>query len=74
MLAIYSLLLFWRAFARELEPFAAGLKLFCVKGVVFFAWWQSLGVAIAVNAGWVQVPWCKRHTLTQSSCFDVFTF
>jgi hypothetical protein len=76
MLAIYALLMFWRAFMVELEPYRffiqylfcsfdsvlaqsmisfrvllhrTGLKLICVKGVVFFSWWQSLGVAFAVN-------------------------
>ena len=54
ILAIYSLLFFWKGFNNELVNFRPALKLFCIKGVVFFSWWQSIILSILVYYGIIQ--------------------
>lgn len=38
--ALYSLVLFYHVFAKELEPHKPLAKFLCVKGIVFFCFWQ----------------------------------
>lgn len=39
-LALYSLVKFYHVFAKELEPHKPLTKFMCVKGIVFFCFWQ----------------------------------
>ena len=39
-LALYSLLVFYHVFAKELAPHKPLAKFLCIKGVVFFCFWQ----------------------------------
>lgn len=53
MLAMYSLLMFYRAMHRELRGTVARpwLKLACIKLIVFFTFWQSLLLAWLEHCG-----------------------
>lgn len=39
-LALYSLVVFYHVFAKELGPHKPLAKFLCVKGIVFFCFWQ----------------------------------
>lgn len=39
-LAMYSLVIFYHVFAKELEPHKPLSKFICIKGIVFFCFWQ----------------------------------
>lgn len=39
-LALYSLVLFYHVFAKELAPHKPLAKFMCIKGIVFFCFWQ----------------------------------
>ena len=39
-LALYSLVLFYHVFAKELQPHKPLAKFMCIKGIVFFCFWQ----------------------------------
>lgn len=41
-LALYSLVIFYHVFAKELAPHKPLAKFLCVKGIVFFVFWQVL--------------------------------
>ncbi|GBG79866.1 hypothetical protein CBR_g30131 [Chara braunii] len=50
-LALYVLVLFYHVFVSELEPHKPLPKFLCVKGVVFFAFWQGVVLEGLVWAG-----------------------
>ncbi|KAI3625301.1 hypothetical protein CBS9595_000662 [Malassezia furfur] len=50
-IALYSLTLFWMCLRSELKPFHVAGKFMCVKGVIFFSFWQGLTISILVAAG-----------------------
>lgn len=39
-LAMYSLVVFYHVFAKELEPHTPLAKFICIKGIIFFCFWQ----------------------------------
>lgn len=39
-LALYSLVVFYHVFAKELAPHSPLSKFLCIKGIVFFCFWQ----------------------------------
>ena len=39
-LALYSLVIFYHVFAKELAPHKPLAKFMCIKGIVFFCFWQ----------------------------------
>lgn len=39
-LALYSLVVFYHVFAKELAPHKPLAKFLCIKGIVFFCFWQ----------------------------------
>ncbi|KAI8525417.1 hypothetical protein RHMOL_Rhmol13G0229100 [Rhododendron molle] len=41
-LALYSLVIFYHVFAKELEPHKPLAKFLCIKGIVFFCFWQEV--------------------------------
>lgn len=49
--AIYSLLMFYHSFEAELAPHKPLAKFLCIKGVVFFAFWQGLVVKLLTMYG-----------------------
>jgi len=50
-LAVYALMLFYHAFAEELSEHRPLAKFLCIKGVVFFAFWQGVVLEILVWMG-----------------------
>ncbi|CAM8994890.1 unnamed protein product [Rhodiola kirilowii] len=53
-LALYSLVIFYHVFAKELEPHKPLSKFLCVKGIVFFCFWQGIVLDILVAAGFIR--------------------
>lgn len=49
--ALYALTIFWVCMKQELAPFHVGAKFVCVKGVIFFSFWQGLTISILVATG-----------------------
>ncbi|KAK0601619.1 hypothetical protein LWI29_025877 [Acer saccharum] len=47
-LALYSLVIFYHVFAKELEPHKPLAKFLCIKGIVFFCFWQGIVLDILV--------------------------
>ncbi|RDX49431.1 DUF300-domain-containing protein [Lentinus brumalis] len=50
-LALYCLAIFWMCVNDDLKPFRPMPKFLCVKGILFFCFWQSLFVSILVAGG-----------------------
>lgn len=41
-LALYSLVIFYHVFEKELKPHSPLAKFLCIKGIVFFCFWQVI--------------------------------
>ncbi|XVF25884.1 hypothetical protein REPUB_Repub13aG0252400 [Reevesia pubescens] len=50
-LALYSLVVFYHVFAKELAPHKPLAKFLCIKGIVFFCFWQGVVLEILVAVG-----------------------
>ncbi|EGN94566.1 hypothetical protein SERLA73DRAFT_114846, partial [Serpula lacrymans var. lacrymans S7.3] len=50
-LSLYSLALFWLCVSQLLTPFRPVPKFLCVKGILFFSFWQSIGISALVAMG-----------------------
>ncbi|KAJ7100887.1 DUF300 domain-containing protein [Mycena belliarum] len=50
-LSLYCLAVFWMCVNDDLKPFRPVPKFLCVKGILFFSFWQALGISILVSAG-----------------------
>ncbi|TDL20506.1 DUF300-domain-containing protein [Rickenella mellea] len=50
-LSLYCLAMFWLCVNEDLQPFRPMPKFLCVKGILFFSFWQSILVSILVAAG-----------------------
>ncbi|KAL8460330.1 hypothetical protein ACS0TY_031250 [Phlomoides rotata] len=53
-LAMYSLVVFYHVFAKELEPHKPLTKFICIKGIVFFCFWQGILLDILVKMGYIR--------------------
>ncbi|CAH9082486.1 unnamed protein product [Cuscuta europaea] len=49
--AMYSLLAFYHLFSKELQPQKPISKFLCIKGIVFFSFWQGILLDILVAMG-----------------------
>ena len=54
LVSLYCLIWFYMVTANELLPFNPVAKFLVVKAVVFFTFWQSVSLALAVQWGWIQ--------------------
>ncbi|XP_057764608.1 uncharacterized protein LOC130985579 [Salvia miltiorrhiza] len=54
LLAVYALLVFYHVFAKELKPHEPLSKFICIKGIVFFSFWQGVLLHILVAMGILQ--------------------
>ncbi|XP_024959690.1 transmembrane protein 184A-like [Cynara cardunculus var. scolymus] len=50
-LALYALMIFYHVFAKELAPHNPLAKFLCVKGIVFFCFWQGVLLSVLVAMG-----------------------
>ncbi|KAJ3480439.1 hypothetical protein NLI96_g8346 [Meripilus lineatus] len=50
-MSLYCLAIFWMCVNDDLKPFRPMPKFLCVKGILFFSFWQSLFISILVAAG-----------------------
>ncbi|KIK63485.1 hypothetical protein GYMLUDRAFT_57673 [Collybiopsis luxurians FD-317 M1] len=53
-LSLYCLAMFWLCVHDDLKPFRPMPKFLCVKGILFFSFWQSIAVSIFVAAGLIK--------------------
>ncbi|KAF9477202.1 DUF300-domain-containing protein [Pholiota conissans] len=49
-LSLYCLAMFWICVNDDLKPFRPVPKFLCVKGILFFSFWQSVGISALVAA------------------------
>merc|ERR1712137_151014 len=47
-IAVYFLVLFFMPISDELAPFKPVSKFFCIKSVIFFSFWQDVGISFLV--------------------------
>ncbi|KAJ7182978.1 DUF300 domain-containing protein [Mycena crocata] len=50
-LSLYCLAVFWMCVNDDLKPFRPVPKFLCVKGILFFSFWQALFISILASAG-----------------------
>ena len=65
--AMYCLVLFYHVFIKELQHIQPLGKLLCVKAVVFFSFYQEVGVTICVALGWITAT---ENPASTNSCFS----
>lgn len=53
-LALYSLVIFYHVFAKELAPHKPLAKFLCIKGIVFFCFWQGMVLSALATFGVIQ--------------------
>ncbi|XP_072951042.1 uncharacterized protein [Typha angustifolia] len=49
--ALYALVIFYHVFAKELAPHNPLAKFLCIKGIVFFCFWQGIALDVLAAAG-----------------------
>ncbi|KAK0521170.1 hypothetical protein OC842_006868 [Tilletia horrida] len=50
-LSLYCLAMFWSCLSPDLASFRVTPKFICIKGIIFFSFWQGLAVSIVVALG-----------------------
>ncbi|KAI0300067.1 organic solute transporter Ostalpha-domain-containing protein [Multifurca ochricompacta] len=50
-LSLYCLAMFWLSISEDLKPFRPMPKFLCVKGILFFSFWQAAGVSLLASIG-----------------------
>ncbi|KAJ6607715.1 organic solute transporter Ostalpha-domain-containing protein [Mycena sp. CBHHK59/15] len=50
-LSLYCLAVFWMCVNDDLKPFRPVPKFLCVKGILFFSFWQAIFISILVSVG-----------------------
>lgn len=80
-LALYALVLFYHAFAKELAPHSPLAKFLCVKGIVFFSFWQGVVLEILVAIGiiqshhiWLEVDQIEEAIQNLLICVEMVVF
>eukprot|EP01113_Clastostelium_recurvatum_P043513 TRINITY_DN7215_c0_g1_i1.p1 TRINITY_DN7215_c0_g1~~TRINITY_DN7215_c0_g1_i1.p1 ORF type:complete len:483 (-),score=95.89 TRINITY_DN7215_c0_g1_i1:44-1492(-) len=52
-IALYVVVIFYQSASDLLAPYQPLLKFTCIKIVVFFCFWQSVAISLAVHFGWI---------------------
>ncbi|KAL2932125.1 hypothetical protein RDABS01_037535 [Bienertia sinuspersici] len=80
-LALYSLVAFYHVFAKELEPHKPLVKFLCVKGIVFFCFWQGIVLEALVAMGvirsrrsWLKVELIEEGIQNVLVCVEMVVF
>jgi hypothetical protein len=80
-LALYSLVLFYHVFAKELEPHKPLAKFLCIKGIVFFCFWQGIVLDILAKLGvikshhfWLEVDQIEEALRNTLVCVEMVFF
>lgn len=80
-LALYSLVVFYHVFAKELEPHKPLAKFLCIKGIVFFCFWQGIILEILVAMGvirsrhsWLKVELIEEGIQNVLVCLEMVVF
>ncbi|KAF6167659.1 hypothetical protein GIB67_031242, partial [Kingdonia uniflora] len=80
-LALYSLVVFYHVFAKELEPHKPLSKFLCIKGIVFFCFWQGLVLELLVAVGvirshhfWLDVEHIQEAYQNILVCLEMVIF
>eukprot|EP00249_Psilotum_nudum_P010638 c22669_g1_i1 orf=312-1199(-) len=80
-LALYSLVLFYHAFAKELAPHKPLTKFLCVKGIVFFSFWQGMVLEALAALGvirshhlWLEVDQIEEAIQNLLICVEMVIF
>lgn len=79
--AMYSLVIFYHVFSKELQPHKPLSKFICIKGIVFFSFWQGLLVKILVSLGvikphhfWLDVEHLQEAIQNVLICVEMVFF
>ncbi|PHU26378.1 hypothetical protein BC332_04710 [Capsicum chinense] len=79
--AMYSLVVFYHVFSKELQPHKPLSKFICIKGIVFFSFWQGLLVKILVAMGvikshhfWLDVEHLQEAIQNVLICVEMVFF
>ncbi|KAK3424284.1 hypothetical protein EUGRSUZ_F01084 [Eucalyptus grandis] len=80
-LALYSLVLFYHVFSKELEPHKPLAKFLCIKGIVFFCFWQGVALDILAAVGiirshhfWLDVEHIEEALQNALVCIEMVFF
>lgn len=80
-LALYSLVVFYHVFAKELTPHKPLAKFLCIKGIVFFCFWQGVVLDILVALGiirshhfWLDVEHIEEALQNALVCVEMVFF
>lgn len=80
-LALYSLVIFYHVFAKELAPHKPLAKFLCVKGIVFFCFWQGFVLDILASTGiirshhfWLDVEHIQAALQNVLICLEMVVF
>ncbi|KAG0555895.1 hypothetical protein M758_11G009400 [Ceratodon purpureus] len=80
-LAMYSLVLFYHLFHAELAPHKPLAKILCIKGVVFFSFWQGVVLQLLATAGiirsehiWLEVSQIEEAYQNLFVCVEMVAF
>lgn len=78
-LCLYCLAIFWLCTGADLKPFRPMPKFLCIKGVIFFSFWQGFGISILVAVGLLKSTRYPTETLSLAIqdtliCFEMPLF
>ncbi|XP_044460920.1 transmembrane protein 184C-like [Mangifera indica] len=80
-LALYSLVAFYHVFAKELAPHKPLAKFMCIKGIVFFCFWQGVVLEILAAMGiirshhfWLDVEHIEEAIQNVLVCLEMVVF
>lgn len=80
-LALYSLVLFYHVFAKELQPHKPLAKFMCIKGIVFFCFWQGVVLKVLAALGiikshhfWLDVEHIEEAIQNALVCLEMVVF